>query len=250
MPIPQFSEPLDPLVEGLDLGGVSILDAFQVQTPAWAKPIILDGASSDPMSALLFMGEEDDHRVAVLTFSLNRSDLPLNVAFPILISRLVHWLVPGPSGMIPLELRPGEPLQLTGLLQGSPVIPKSLNIIHPDGSKTLIDPNQESPLFADTDQPGIYQVEVDGTSIMNFAVNISAALESDITPKPPPAAVQSGLEDQSEQIQMTRHEFWRWAAGLALLLLTIEWLIYQRIALLKIMARLSSQLRSPGLKSK
>jgi hypothetical protein len=52
---------------------------------------------------LLITGERDGHRLAALGFRVADSDLPLRVAFPLLISNLVHWLA-GEHADAPLSL--------------------------------------------------------------------------------------------------------------------------------------------------
>ena len=79
---------------------------------------------------LLFAGQVDGRRVAVLAFDIRHSDLPLQVAFPILISNLVEWLAPGRSG-VPGSLQPGAPLTL--LLPPSAAA-EQITITRPDGA--------------------------------------------------------------------------------------------------------------------
>ncbi len=250
LPIPTLSEPVDPMVAQIDLNGISILDASRVEIPAWGKTLIVDSVSDDPQPALLFTGDVEGRRLAVLTFSLNRSDLPLNVAFPVLISRLVSWLAPGVSGTLPAELQPGEALSLTPLLASQPTAPHSMIIAHPDGSRTAIDPRQERPVFAETDQPGVYRIVLDGSFISSFAVNLSASSESDIAPTEPPASVVSAAESNPQIASLSQREGWRWAASLALLFLLAEWLTYHRAVLSKLFAQLSARAQNRGLKPK
>src|SRR3972149_6046816 len=60
--------------------------------PAWGRPVAIDSKTNAP---LLIVGEQNGRRLGVLAFDLRRSDLPLRVAFPILIANLVDALVPG-----------------------------------------------------------------------------------------------------------------------------------------------------------
>ena len=52
-------------------------------------------------------------RVAVLAFDLRRSDLPLQVAFPLLLANLTGWLAPGSGGDLPTQVAPGTAVALT-----------------------------------------------------------------------------------------------------------------------------------------
>ncbi|MEK7786521.1 MAG: hypothetical protein AAB658_14020, partial [Chloroflexota bacterium] len=79
----------DPLLSFVDFSNVHVLRAREVQTPAWARTLIsVDG------KPLVFVGTLDRRRIAVFTFDLRDSDLPLQIAYPILMSNLIGWLTP------------------------------------------------------------------------------------------------------------------------------------------------------------
>ena len=74
--------------------------ANQVAVPDWAR--VLVEAQGGP---LVFAGETGGRRVAVLTFDLHDSDLPLQVAFPVLMSNLLNYLAPAQPFSAPDGLR-------------------------------------------------------------------------------------------------------------------------------------------------
>ena len=62
-----------------------------------------------------------------------------------------------------------------------------------------------------------------------FAVNLFSKEESTITPQPELKIQQtSGLQQATAGERVGRQEFWRWLAAVALVVLVIEWLVYQR----------------------
>ena len=61
--------------------------------------------AGDPLVAV---GERDGRRVAVIGFDLGESDLPLQVAFPLLMSNLVDHLLPAAEGILPSSMPLGE----------------------------------------------------------------------------------------------------------------------------------------------
>lgn len=250
LPIPQIIDPADPLVAGLELSGTSILDAAQISTPGWANPLVIDAVSTVAPVPLLFAGETAGRRIAVLAFSINRSDLPLNVAFPIMISRLVRWLAPGSVGLVPTALAPGEILLLDDFLLTLPGSVNRLSVIKPDGSAEMLNTQQTPIVFAGTDQPGVYHIELDGSAAISFAVNSFSASESDITPSAPPAELLTEGGQNSAASQLAPHEGWRWAAVLALIILMIEWLLYHRVTLSRLLSMLHSRLGASELKSR
>ncbi|MGD8626667.1 MAG: VWA domain-containing protein, partial [Anaerolineae bacterium] len=103
-PAPRPASDDAPLLDNVDLSAVQVLDAVRLPLPAWGRPVVVGDlpageTSGDAFSTeavpLLFAGEVDGRRLAVLAFDLHRSDLPLQVAFPLLLSNLLDWLAPG-----------------------------------------------------------------------------------------------------------------------------------------------------------
>jgi hypothetical protein len=76
--------------------------------PDWARPVI-PGPRGAP---LLYVGERDGLRTAVLAFDPRQSDLPLQVAFPVLLANLTGELLGGSSAPVD-SIRPGDPVELT-----------------------------------------------------------------------------------------------------------------------------------------
>ena len=66
---------------------MQIAAAEQVDAP-WAQTVLAAQGGS-----LLLAGEPQGKRVAILTFNLLQSDLPLKVDFPILVANLSRWLL-------------------------------------------------------------------------------------------------------------------------------------------------------------
>src|SRR6185369_7797341 len=81
-----------PTTRQVSLKNVSILHASGLEVPApkdgwtFAAPL----RSFD--HALLITGERSGQRLAALSFDVLESDLPLRVAFPLLMSNTLHWL--------------------------------------------------------------------------------------------------------------------------------------------------------------
>ena len=81
-------------------------------------------------------------------------------------------------------------------------------------------------LFTNTNQLGIYTVERDDGTLRSFAVNLLDPNESNIEPRP---SIQIGNERLTAGQQSTPpREMWKWFALAALLLLLLEWYIYNR----------------------
>jgi Ca-activated chloride channel family protein len=225
-PEPLAVDRSDPLLDNVNLGEVSILRAASLVTPAWARPLVVDVAN--PTSPLLFAGELDDRRIAVIAFDLRRSDLPLQVAFPILLNNLTSWLAAS-SAQTPLALAPGEPLTFA-----PPLTVDAVNIVRPDGASVRLLPEQGRVQFADTADLGLYQITWDGVTQARFAVNLAATQESNIAPQSLTAAAGDNGQ-ASPLLQAARREWWRLPAFVALIVLVAEWIAYQRGAVGRIL---------------
>ena len=126
---------------------------------------------------------------------------------------------------------------------------ESVWVTRPDGSRTRLLVERGSAVFADTAQLGIYQAawsrpldEVDRTDRgqIGFAVNLFSPPESDVKPAddlPLASAGGRGEADAGEPTQ-ARREWWRPLAFVALALLIVEWLVYQRSTLAQLWARI------------
>jgi len=209
----------DPLLRHVDLRDVHILRAYAIEPPPGAH--VLVEAEGGP---LLYVVERPEGRQAVLTFDLHDSDLPLQIAFPILTANLLNWLMPTGEAIMAKPARPGDTIQLRPEIGAEKLI-----ITAPDGTQITL-PASESPLFADTELPGVYLVQQIGRSgnpispDTFFAVNLFDESESDITPR---AAIRVGQQEVSGTVQGEgRCEFWLWPAMLALGVLIIEWWVY------------------------
>ncbi|MEP7189653.1 MAG: VWA domain-containing protein, partial [Roseiflexaceae bacterium] len=212
----------EPLLKDVKLSDVSVRVADKIAPGAWAR-VAVDG-DGGPM---LLAGEKDGRRIVVLAFDLHDSDLPLQVAFPLLLSNIVGYLAPG-SGAEAAQLAPSQPLAL----QVDPSI-TAVRLTRPDGEVVPLEVKEGQAIYADTDALGAYVVEQFlGDKLIarqRFAVNLFSTEESTITPQPELKIQQtSGLQQATAGERVGRQEFWRWLAAIALVVLVIEWLVYQR----------------------
>ncbi len=216
----------DPLLRYVDLSDIHILRARKVEPPPGAR--VLVEAEGGP---LLFVVERPEGRLAVLTFDLRDSDLPLQVAFPILTANLTNWLLP--QGALTLlagegrgEVHPGDPVPIQPDPEAAQIV-----ITAPDGDRHVLPVGEKIPVFAAADQLGVYQVEQfdQSETILQsaaFAVNLFDEAESNIAPGD---VVRIGQIEVTNTVQKEegRREFWPWLAGAALVVFVVEWWAYQ-----------------------
>ena len=106
-------------------------------------------------------------------------------------------------------------------------------------------------VYADTDALGVYTVEeAKGSDLLvqrSYTVNLFAPNESKVAPQPQLAIQQtSGLQSASTGTRDGRQEVWRWLAALALVVLVIEWLVYQRNGIAYLRERWRTRTRGAG----
>lgn len=234
-PILRPVEVSDPLIAHVNISEVSALDAVQMPLPNWARLVVVGDAEGASMP-ILFAGQPEGRRVAVLAFDLRRSDLPLQVAFPLLTANLTAWLAPGRSGGLPEQITPGSPVSLAL----PPEVPAA-SVIRPDGTRTQANVQDGRMIFADTGQLGIYQARWGEEGELRFAVNLFSPQESEIKPAgslPLLGTTEAGAEERTLQ---GRRELWRPLAFAALILLVLEWLVYQRAVVTRLINRFRPQ---------
>ncbi len=226
----------EPILHNVSLSEVSVLKAARITLGSWARVVVdSDGAP------LLAVGERDGRRIAVLAFDLHNSDLPLQVAFPLLLSNLISYLAPG-NGAEASQLLPSQPLAL-------PVDASitEVRVTRPDGTVASsrdggVQIRDGQAIFIDTDTLGVYMLEAlrDGEILAThrYAVNLFAPKESAITAQRDLSVPQiSGAQSTITRTRDGRQEFWRWLALVALIVLVIEWLVYQRNGLVYLRQR-------------
>jgi Ca-activated chloride channel homolog len=190
-------------------------------TASWATPLITNGTTP-----LLLAGEYNNHRVAILPFDLYDSDLPLQITWPILISNLTAWYKTPRAIDVPNGLQVGQTLPVRPLPEAD-----SVRIRRPDGATTTLRPGQGSLIYAEATLPGIYAVEVyKGSDLIQqdaFAVNLFAPLESQIAPA---ASINIGniAAAAAQTREIGQREYWPWIALIGLIVLVVEWWVYQR----------------------
>ena len=177
-------DPDEPVLRFVDLSTTHIAEASRLTTPDWARTII-PGPRGAP---LLYAGTRDGLPTAVLAFEPRRSDLPLQVAFPILLANLTGELLG--STTAPSEaVEPGTPVELaipTGAI--------GVNVTAPDGSVTELVPGTtggSAVSFAATDLIGVYTVTPIADPDASPAPSASGGTGSSPSPRASPSAAAS-----------------------------------------------------------
>ncbi len=221
--------PDEPLLRDVDLSRLHVGIARRLTTPGWAR-VVIPGPGDAP---LLYSGTRDGQPSAVFAFALPDSDLPLQVAWPILLGNVTTELL-GRDGSSSAPLRPGAVVELP-LAQGV----SGVRVTLPDGSAQDVVPSAAGigvASFVDTWQLGVYRADpiaTDGSTATGpstwFAVDLFEPGESSIAPSDGAAlAALGGTPGTSEVAGTARDEWWVPLVLLLLVVLAAEWLLYER----------------------
>lgn len=210
------------LLDNVDLSSIRVLRSSHLLTPAlWAQPVI-----STPETPLLIAGENNNRRIAALSFDLHDSDLPLQPSFPILMYNLVNWFLPPP---------------IAGDGQVAPDLPVTIQtwpgadrvtIIGPDQRAVTVAPPFPAAPYTQTNTFGIYQViqHVNGQERRGaFAVNLFDPQQSRLAPaRQLPVVHSSDFALGNNTVPRVLREIWPWIAAFLLLILCLEWWLFSR----------------------
>jgi hypothetical protein len=210
------------LLNEVDLSSIHVLRvSHQLIAASWMQPVIV--AAETP---LLVAGEKDNRRIAVLSFDLHDSDLPLQPSFPILTYNLVNWFLPSP---VPGDgqVAPDTPVTIHAWPGAVRV-----TISGPGQQPTTVAPPFPVTAFNQTDKTGIYDVtqytqdkELHGA----FAINLFDPLQSRLLPAAQlPIAHSAPFDSGGPAVPRVLHEIWPWIAALLLLVLCAEWWLFSR----------------------
>jgi hypothetical protein len=228
----------DPLLRFVDLSDLHIAAAQQVLLPDWGH-VVLDSDGGP----LIIAGETGGRKVVIITFDLHDSDLPVQVAFPLLMRNLVGYLLPEPAGGLPAGVPAGSVVPLppdpTGAITRITVEPP------PGAGPTAsfaVDAAHPAPAYADTNALGLYIVsQWAGDQEVHregFAVNLFNPDESRTAPRRDPPLPVGTAAPAAAATEPGRVEWWPWLAAAALGVLLIEWLVSHQLALRRLGARL------------
>jgi len=214
----------DPRMAFVDFSTLSLLKFREISGAGWA-----DELASVNGGAIMLAGEIDGRQVAVMPFDLRESNLPLLIAWPVLISNLVEWFTPLAT------LTDGDAVSVgDSLTIRPPAEADSIRVTLPNSeTRTFPVTALGALIFAETSQAGIYTLEAfaNGEVIQQqpVPVNLFSPLESRTQPIAA-GALQIGQVTVAvtEGEELGQRELWPIVAVLALAMLLIEWWVYHR----------------------
>jgi hypothetical protein len=210
---------VDPLLDGIDLAGVRVARTRSLGASSFGRPLV-EGANGP-----VVLVRDAAPRGVLVGFDLHESDLPLRPAFPVLVDRLSHFLLPSAAPTRPHL--PGEPVQITAATAGTAV-----SVSRPDGSVIHLPDGGGVLSAADTEQVGVYTATLGrGQSArrVSFAVDALDPGNGSVAPRAaPPLAAPSAGGAAAPAVASGVVQLWPALLVLAALALLGEWLVWER----------------------
>lgn len=219
-----------PIMNLLSLSRVRIAQSSEITGPK-AMISLMDSTFGSIMAIAPREGFED----CVLGFPLveyeDNGDLIYNtdwgkmLSFPVFIQNTLEVLAGGRRFQAMKTSQPGDLVEIRTQLSSEEVRvtgPGNVNAVIKQG-------RDKSFVFTQSDRSGIYQVQDvdDDQTVKMFAVNLMDTNESRLQVRD---ELEFGFEaiKGSENRIAKRHEYWTWLALVALAILMVEWLVYNR----------------------
>jgi len=224
---------LNPMTQYLEMAAVNIVEARSVTPPE--RGSVLMTSDSGPVFAIAPRGPFQD---AVLGFDIVRpssdgfemnSDWGIKRSFPIFVYAAIEYLGGGITQASAPTVRPGWPIHLTLSNRFN-----TYQILSPSGAITTVDRGMDGRfIYTQTDTPGVYEVRAEGLDypVEVFCSNLFSAAESNL-------AIGKEIQTGADKIAATdttiraRQETWRWLLLLGLVLLMVEWVVFNKRVLI------------------
>lgn len=197
----------DPLLDGVDLADTAIGTAQKLNVTAAEVLVSGEGAP------LLVRSHIGGHEVIDLAFRLPDSNLYVQVAFPVLMDRVVGQLAR--SGATPPRVTVGAALPVDTAGGGT--------LVRPDGKKVTVEAGAS---LAPTDQVGLWRFVPTAGPTRSVAVNADPA-ESDVAPVadiPIPERTKKFGESVPPALRSIR----AWFLWALIAVIALEWLVARR----------------------
>jgi hypothetical protein len=223
-----------PLMQWIDLRDVKLAEGTPLEVPPGGSVLV----DSD-VGPMLAIAPREGFEDAVLGFVLlgevagpdgkTESYVGTNwmtrQSFPVFVLNVFDYLGGGRDVLSAEALQPGQPVVLE-----APTAATGLEVRTPDGRTDELKAGNLGKLnFTDTAELGPYEVRSQGKTLRRFAVNLFQPAESDIRPDPQPV-IKIGYVEVEGQVgwEAGRRDVWKWLLLLGLVVLLLEWYIYNR----------------------
>jgi hypothetical protein len=219
-----------PLTKYVDFGDVRFAEAREINGPPGQR--ILMEMDIGPVGVVAPREGFEDFVLGFGLLSngeggerLANTDWRLRLSFPVFFRNLISYMGNvDQSAAAALGARPGDTISIK-----TKIPQNEITITSPQGHATTVARNRDnSHKFFGTHELGVYEVDDnDPNSERRFAVNLFDTVESDIRPKD--SFETAWTEVKAQQAMETKQvDFWRWLLMLALIVLVVEWYVFNK----------------------
>ncbi len=201
-----------PLMANVNLSGLIVEEGTILQADRLLQPVI-----ESARTGLMYAFEENGLRVVLIGFDFTRSDLPLKVAFPVMMSNIFNWLNPQKLEFSILQTQAGKAFDIYFNPQTDTLYTRAP---YEKWEKHRIKMNPFR--YQNTGRVGIYTIAENGKE-RYFTVNLADESESDIN-----SISLEHRPDQSEPPLVSeeisaQQPLWMFFIIIGCALLMIEW---------------------------
>jgi hypothetical protein len=218
-----------PLMQNVLMNDVLIAEAHSLEGP-FGSASLCDAT----FGSIIAIGPRHEFEDVVIAFSiletdesgatLQNTDWPKHTAFPLFWKNLVDYFGRRTSGSIVSGRQPGDQIaiHLPQTIDRANVKTPLLNTVPVNRRQS------QRTIFSATDELGVYSVDdQDQRTVQLFAINLLDRVESNLNVV---ETIEIGHEQfvgQSNEI-IVRTEFWNWIIAIGILVLFLEWIVYNR----------------------
>ena len=207
----------DQLLTNVDLNDVHIARSQDLRNDTFGRALITS------LQTPLVLVRDEPFRQVLFGFDLHESDLPLRIAFPILVQNLSEWILP--SSVPSHSFHPDEPVTIVPETGAT-----SVTVVRPDGRRQALAGGGVAT-FGETDLTGLYTVEQSVAGRINrswFTVNLFSDQVSQLKPADRITLPPYDNTVAVNAVHRGQLEIWPWIALGALGLVVVEWLAFHR----------------------
>jgi hypothetical protein len=207
-----------PLLVNVDIGGLIVEQTASLQADPSMQAVI-----ESTRTGLMYVYEDGGFRAVFLGFDITRSDLPLKVAFPVMMSNIINWLNPHKLEFSILQTRAGEPFDI--------YLEPRTDAFYTRAPREKWEKQRVTgnPFrYTRTHNVGVYTIS-ENDKQRYFTVNLADESESDISGAFMQEMRDNPVETYDSEDISVQHPLWTAFLFLALAVLFLEWFLWLKM---------------------
>ena len=201
-----------PLMSNVDLSRLAVGESAKLQTENPLPPLI-----ESAQTGMMYAFEDKGLRAVLIGFDISKSDLPMKVAFPVMMSNIFNWLNPHKLEFSILQTKAGQAFDIY-------LAPRTDTIYtRAPYEKWEKHPVKMNPFkYQNTGRTGVYTISENGKE-RYFTVNLTDESESDINSVAREKSFEQAETSMVSEEIPAQQPVWMIFVILGCVLLMIEW---------------------------